>query len=312
MGIKNSLIRFGSTMKYKTQKNAPTILLIAGVALDIFTLYQTVKKVGKVKEIIKDHNEKLEEIHNDEQMTEQEQKKAVRHQYISTTGKVAKEVAVPAATFIMAKGCYVASVDIMKTRYVAAVGLYESTKTAFEQYRKNNVDIYGKEADEACMHGPTYEVVNMAPENEGGAVTKETVRNTEKAVNDITSQWFDERSGLYERDHSLNHFMLSKQEEYLNEHVMKTKGWMCFYDDILVPLDLNRDMTGDEVRAARALGKVWDPNKTDEENYVSFGIDDPINTRDPRNPVFTLEFKNLDILDNVMPRGQFKTIFDRK
>lgn len=311
MKFMSTIKAFGARTKYGVQKNAPTILLIAGVALDIFTLYQTVKKVSKVKEIIKDHNEKLEEIHNDEQMTEQEQKKAVRHQYISTTGKVAKEVAVPAATFIMAKGCYVASVDILKTRYVAAVGLYESTKTAFDQYRRNNIELNGEEADATCMYGPEHEIVNVAPEDEGGAVTKETIRDTEQAIEDINTIIFDEESSLFERDGLLNHHTLENKQAWINRSY-KAKGFISLYD-IVCDLDLDRNLTGDQIIKMRSLGRVWDDSKSDVENDLFFDIDGKQNARAcvGAENVYILHMNCDQVLENVMPRNKQPGIWSR-
>lgn len=317
MGFKSNMIRALSKAKYVGAKHAPGIFFVAGLVLDGIALYSIIKKSGKIKNIIKEHNDKIDELHDipvqntpeavdekgepvSEIMFESEKAKnsEIRHQYLVTTGRVAKAVAVPASLWLGAKLCYFSSNNILNARYLGAAGLYKAAEAKFNQYRQRNIELHGEEADADCMYGGTVDVMEVAPENEGGVVTKTTTRFKENAIDDLCTVWFDEESDLFTRDHNMNEFNVRQQEEWANRRC-KAYGFIDLYD-ILKGLGKADLLTGEQIFLAKNLGRVWDENKTDEQNWISFGIDDHVNA-DKRNPVLTLNIDCKDLLENVLP-----------
>lgn len=311
MGIKKTVVSTFNRVKYKSAKHAPTIFFVAGLALDAFALYSFIKKSGKVVKIVEKHNATIDALHDipvvgeeeehegDFFESEKEKNKAIRHQYIDTVGEVAKEVAIPAAAWIGSKACYFHCKNILNARYLGAVGLYEATKANFNKYRQRNIELNGAEADDDCMYGKATDICEMAPEEEGGEVTKTSVRFPENAIKDICTVWIDEESSLYNRDRLITEDQIRRQETWVNRKCA-AKGFVDLYY-IIEALGKADSLTGEEILLAKSLGKVWNYDKSDAENWVSFGIDDPVNA-DKRNPVLTLHISGMDILENVMPK----------
>lgn len=313
MGFKANFARGFNRLKYKTSKNAPTILFVAGLILDGIALYSAIKRSGKIRNILEEHNDKIDELHETPVMnedidedyegeifeSEDDKNKAIKHQYIVTTGKVAKEVVIPAGLWLGSKLCYFNCKNILDARYLGAVGVTEAVRSQFNEYRKRNIELNGAEADANCMYGEPTEIINQAPEEEGGEVTKMTVRFPENAINDVCTVWLDEESDLYTRDRTMNEFNARQQETWINR-TCAANGFIDLYD-ILKSLGKETLLTGDQIILAKNLGKVYDDNKTEEENWISFGIDDPVNA-DKRNPILTLHISGMELLENVMPK----------
>lgn len=313
MGFKSSLVKSFNRVKYKGMKHAPTILFITGIALDAFALYSFIKKSGKVNKIIEKHNEKIEEIHNipvmdediDEEYegdvfeSEKEKTHAIRHQYLTTGKEVVKEVGPAAVAWAASKVCYFHCKKILDARYLGAVAVGKTIKSQFDQYRQRNIELNGAEADADCMYGKATDIMHMAPEDEGGEVTKTSARFPENAIKDICTVWLDEESDLYTRDRTMNEFNARQQETWINR-TCAANGFIDLYD-ILKSLGKEALLTGEEIVLAKNLGKVYDDNKTEEANWISFGIDDPVNA-DKRNPILTLHISGMEILENVMPK----------
>lgn len=322
MGFKSSLVRSFNRVKYKGMKHAPTILFITGIALDAFALYSFIKKSGKVNKIIEKHNEKIEELHNipvmDEDIDEEyegdvfeslkEKNQTITRQYLDTGKNVVKEVGPAAGAWVMSKVCYFHCKKILDARYLGAVAVGKSIKTQFDQYRKRNIELNGVEADSDCMYGKATDICEMAPEEEGGEITKTSVRYPENAIKDICTVWIDEESDIYDRDRTITKFNLKQQERWINKE-FATNGFVNMYQ-IITHLGKQRCLDSNEVVLALNLGKVYDYTKTEEENWINLGIEDPVNA-DERNPIFTLHIDGMDILENVIPQHKQLGVYSR-
>lgn len=302
MGIMKSVTKGLNRIKYKTVKNAPTILFVAGLVLDGVALYSFIKKSGRLTKIVEEHNKKIDELHKKTDISEKEANKEVCNVYKETVVEVAKEVAVPGTLWIGSKVCYFYCKKTLDARYLGAVGLYKAVQTNFNKYRQRNIELHGAEADADCMYGKTTDIVHMAPEDEGGEVTKTTMRFPENAIDDACTIWFDEGSDFYTRSRITNEWNVNQQERFLN-NTFAEKEWIRLQDIIecLGLADDPRYCTPERIMIQNNLGRVWDSRKTDVENYISFGVDDPINA-DKNNSVLTLCIDHLDILENVMPK----------
>lgn len=148
-------------------KNAPKILMTAGIISIAGGTVLACKQTLKVEEIIDDHNEILkrnkefyeqsEKVHEydgeERSYTEQQLKKDNTKAYIRTTGKLMKNYSIPVALIGGGIVCCVSSHNILNTRYLTALAAYDALGKKFSEYRQRVIEDYGPEADELYRYG---------------------------------------------------------------------------------------------------------------------------------------------------------------
>lgn len=151
------------------KKNAPKILLISGVALTVGGTVVACKKTLKMPEIIKELEEKSNEIHEAVGKTEvvspvssesrpysvEDAKADLTKLYISTGGKILKVYWLPVLMEIggialigISHGIMNKRLEAAEKKLVAAVTAYEGLSQLFEQYRKRIEEAEGVEKEQ--------------------------------------------------------------------------------------------------------------------------------------------------------------------
>lgn len=143
-------------------KNAPKILLGIGITSMVGGTVVACKQTLKVEEILDDHQNSVEEIHDmrnesletDEDFyTEKDMKKDLCKTYIRTTGRIMKVYSVPVALIGGGIISVVSSHNILNTRYLTALAAYDALGKKFAEYRKRVIEDFGPEADELYRYG---------------------------------------------------------------------------------------------------------------------------------------------------------------
>ena len=143
-------------------KNAPKILLGLGITSMIGGTVVACKQTLKVEEILDDHQNSVEEIHDmrDESLkaeedfyTEKDMKKDLCKTYIRTTGRIMKVYSVPVLLIGGGTILMISSHNILNTRYLTALAAYDGIKKKFAKYRKRVIEDFGPEVDELYRYG---------------------------------------------------------------------------------------------------------------------------------------------------------------
>jgi len=147
-------------------KNAPKILLGVGITSIVGGTIVACKQTLKVEEILDDHQNSVEEIHDlrnkslesdhlpgDYGYTEKDMKKDLTKTYIRTAGRMMVNYSVPVALIGGGIICCVSSHNILNTRYLTALAAYDALGKKFADYRKRVIEDFGPEADELYRYG---------------------------------------------------------------------------------------------------------------------------------------------------------------
>lgn len=151
-------------------KNAPKILLGLGITSMVGGTVVACKQTLKVEEILDDHQNSVEQIHDlrnksesekdDENFytekycyTEKDMKKDLCKTYIRTTGRIMKVYSVPVALIGGGIISVVSSHNILNTRYLTVLAAYDALGKKFSEYRKRVIEDFGPEADELYRYG---------------------------------------------------------------------------------------------------------------------------------------------------------------
>lgn len=143
-------------------KNAPKILLGVGITSMVGGTVVACKQTLKVEEILDDHQNSVEEIHDmrnesseaeEDFYTEKDMKKDLCKTYIRTTGRIMKVYSVPVALIGGGIISVVSSHNIINARYLTALAAYDALGKKFAEYRKRVIEDFGPEADELYRYG---------------------------------------------------------------------------------------------------------------------------------------------------------------
>lgn len=151
-------------------KNAPKILLGLGITSMVGGTVVACKQTLKVEEILDDHQNSVEQIHNIRNIsesekdngdfytekycyTEKDMKKDLCKTYIRTTGRIMKIYSVPVALIGGGIISVVSSHNILNARYITALAAYDALGKKFAEYRKRVIEDFGPETDELYRYG---------------------------------------------------------------------------------------------------------------------------------------------------------------
>ena len=268
-------------LKLSAEKNAPTILIVSGVAgmvaAGVLACFAT-KKLSSKMDI---HQEKIEEIKEkkeDELITEKEYKKEITKEYAKMAWSVTKLYGPSVILAGLSAGIIFESNDIMRKRNASLAAAYTTIDSAFKAYRKRVVDKYGEEEDIRMMTGAKEETI------EEEVVDPETgkKKKVKKKVNVIdpndVENWnsyarimgkFPQESIHYctgfcpaDPDMSFNETQISMANNYLTDRLV-TNGYLTL-NEVYEELGFKRTKAGQQV------GWIYNSKKGD--NYIDFRL----------------------------------------
>lgn len=156
-------------MKIKTQikKHAPTALVVGGIATIIGGTVLACRKTVKMKKVVDDTKEDIEEIQaalssvnpEDPDYTEKDCKKDVRKVYVRAAVSTAKTYAIPAGIIFAGSAMVLCGHNILRKRYSALSAAYVTLSSGFEAYRARVRDKIGEDEEYKLYHNIETEVM---------------------------------------------------------------------------------------------------------------------------------------------------------
>ena len=276
---KQTLIRTTNKIGLILKKNSPKILMGVGIAGSVVSTVLACKATLKVKDILDEKNETIEQIHNcveDETVdyNEEDKKKDLTILYAQTGVKLAKLYLPPIALGALSIASIVSGYKILNKRNVALAAAYTVVDKGFKNYRKNVVERFGEEVDRELRHNiKAKQIEEKYTDKDGNEKTrKKTVYEIaeDKKPGEGVSEYakfFDEwNTDEHSKDPEYNLMFLRKQQDYANE-VLKHQGYL-FLNEVYDMLGIPRTQAG------QVVGWIYDENNPTGDNYVDFGIYD--------------------------------------
>ena len=259
MQVKAIINSFG----LKCKKHSPEILMGVGILGMITGTVVAVKKSRRhlEKQVIRD--QAIDAVQEDSEkglITEEEAKEVVKKE---VTKYVVEEVKVWAAPVLIEAGsiaCIMASNYIMRKRIAGITAAFATVSTAYDTYRERVRERYGEEVDKSILLGEKQVTIEKPDEN--GKVKKETVTVADPDVSSIGRYFTKSNSNWSDSESFLNNFF-SMQMSYATD-LLRAKGFVILND--LYKL-LGFEMDTEE---GIVVGKVYDRNKSMEENSITF------------------------------------------
>lgn len=276
---KQSLIRTTNKIGLILKKNSPKILMGVGIAGSVVSTVLACKATLKVKDILDEKNETVEQIHNcveDETVdyNEEDKKKDLTILYAQTGVKLAKLYLPSIALGALSIASIVSGYKILNKRNVALAAAYTVVDKGFKNYRKNVVERFGEEVDRELRHNiKAKQIEEKYIDKDGNEKTRKKkvyeIAEDKKPGEGISeyAKFFDEwNTDEHSKDPEYNLMFLRKQQDYANE-VLKHQGYL-FLNEVYDMLGIPRTQAG------QVVGWIYDENNPTGDNYVDFGIYD--------------------------------------
>ena len=276
---KQSLIRTTNKIGLILKKNSPKILMGVGIAGSVVSTVLACKATLKVRDILDEKNETVEQIHNcveDETVdyNEEDKKKDLTILYAQTGVKLAKLYLPSIALGALSIASIISGYKILNKRNVALAAAYTVVDKGFKNYRKNVVERFGEEVDRELRHNiKAKQIEEKYIDKDGNEKTRKKkvyeISEDKKPGEGISeyAKFFDEwNTDEHSKDPEYNLMFLRKQQDYANE-VLKHQGYL-FLNEVYDMLGIPRTQAG------QVVGWIYDENNPTGDNYVDFGIYD--------------------------------------
>ena len=281
MSFKNDALMF-------MDKNKPEIMLVTGLVGVIGATVLACRATLKAKDIVEEHNERLEEIQETVEEKSEETlpantmyekeladrvKKDIRNVYLKTSLKLAKTYAPAIAVETAAFALLIKSNSVQRDRLAGLTAAYITVDQAFKKYRQAVIDELGEEKDLEFKTGlKKQKKIDAIVEDENG---NKTIKKEEGLVlpnGQYVSEYakfFDESCPDWTKSPENNLHFLMLQQAAANEK-LKIQGHL-FLNEVYDMLGIPR------TKAGAVVGWLYrDPESSNlvTNNFVDFGIHD--------------------------------------
>ena len=282
---------------FQIKKHSPEILIGAGVVGVVTSAVMACVATTKLKPILADAKDKIEQIHDDEtdggleEYTEKEAKKDLTKVYFQTGFEIAKLYGPSVVLGAASLTTIIASHRILTKRNLAISAAYATLDKGYKDYRKRVRKQFGEEVDKQLRYGIEQEEIETVVTDEDG--NEKIEKNKTGFVTDTGEQYsvyariFDETNPCWQRNSEYNRAFLLQIEAWANQK-LKSKGYL-FLSEVYEALGF------DETPESRVVGWIYDEVYPVGDNYVDFCIFD-INKR-RANAEFINGYEKSIILD---------------
>lgn len=258
-------------------KNKPEIMLVAGLVGVIGATVLACRATLKAKDVVEEHNERLEEIQenlNEEEKAELpvEAKKDIRKVYLKTSLKLAKTYAPAIAVETAAFALLIKSNSVQRDRLAGLTAAYITVDQAFKKYRQAVIEELGEEKDLEFKTGLKKQKIDAIVEDEEG---NEKLKKEEGLVLpdgryiSEYAKFFDESCPDWQKSPENNLHFLRLQQAAANEK-LKIQGHL-FLNEVYDMIGLPR------TKAGAVVGWLYPAeryNSLQLNGFVDFGIYD--------------------------------------
>ena len=274
--IANKLALTASKAGIKVQKYSPEILAVVGTVGVIASAVMACKATTKVSEITEDTKHQIDMVHeaiNDKELvesgkyTKEDSQKDLTIIYTQTAVKFVKLYGPAIALGTVSLACLLGSNQILRKRNAALAAAYATISKEFKEYRGRVIDRFGKEIDRELKYNIVKQQIEenvVDPETGEVKTEKKEVEVVDPDMGSPYAKFFDEGCRGWEKDAEMNLMFLRSQQNYAND-LLRSRGYV-FLNDIYDMLGIER------TRAGQIVGWVYDPKRTDIDNYIDFGI----------------------------------------
>lgn len=282
--MKQQITQFIGKVKLGAKRNAPELLLGAGLITGTLTLVMTNKaavKAATLKTRLEEDKMSMDFKFKNGELLEDEAALAIKQTYVKYSLDLAKEYAIPAGLYASTVALVFSSYKIQKNRQMALSAALTACTTAYTALvnKLKKGASYGLTAQEVLDGVECEESVNPVT----GEVTITKVQG-EPVDTSLYQVRFDKYSTAWEKDKFQNESTLRSEENWANDR-LRLQGYI-FLNDIYDRLGLPRTKVG------QIVGWL---NNGDGDCFVDFGIKDCEEYKDVRfdENAFDLNF-NVD------------------
>jgi len=268
---------FKNDLSLKVDQNKPEIMLVAGLVGVIGATILACRATLKAKDVMEEHNKKLEEIQenlNEEEKIELpvEAKKDIRKVYLKTSLKLAKTYAPAIAVETAAFALLIKSNSVQRDRLAGLTAAYITVDQAFKKYRQAVIEELGEEKDLEFKTGLKRQKFDAIVEDEEG---KEKLKKEEGLVIpngayvSEYAKFFDESCPDFTKSPENNLHFLRLQQAAANEK-LKIQGHL-FLNEVYDMLGIPR------TKAGAVVGWLYPADRYESlqlNGFVDFGIYD--------------------------------------
>lgn len=156
---------------------------------------------------------------------------------------------------------------ILSQRNAAIATAYAAVQEAYTKYRARVVEDLGADKDMEFQHGLVDDVKTDIDENGESDFVK--IEGYDPNGISPYAVFFDKLSSHWEDEPGRNRMFLQAQQNYAND-LLKSRGHI-FLNEIYDMLDVPRTTAG------QVVGWVYDPEKSESDTFVDFGLFNPLN-----------------------------------
>lgn len=267
-------------MKIKTQikKHAPTALVVGGIATIIGGTVLACKKTVKMKKIVDDTKEDIEEIQaalstvnpENPDYTEKDCKKDVRKVYARATVSTAKVYAIPAGIIFAGSAMVLCGHNILRKRYSALSAAYVTLSSGFEAYRARVRDKIGEDEEYKLYHNIETEEITDGKKKKKVDVIKDASMYDVIFNSDTSEYAHNDAEFIGVDDKGKNVFegydaTIVKKTRETCQHLLESKG-RVFLNEVYKDLGL------EETRAGQVVGWVYDPSDKTRDSHIEIDM----------------------------------------
>lgn len=272
--IVNTLTATFSKAGLKLQKHSPEILAVVGTVGVVTSAVMACRATTKISTILDKTKDDVDMIHNaveDPELdyTEHDATKDLTITYTQTGVKLVKLYAPSVAIGVISLGCLLTSNNILRKRNIALAAAYATIDKSFKEYRNRVIERFGKEVDRELKYNIVKQKIQEAITDPETGEEKTVEKEIEVTGIDGYSEYarfFDDGCKGWEKNSEMNLMFLRAQQQYAND-LLHARRYL-FLNDVYDMLGIPR------TKAGQIVGWVYDPDRTDIDNYVDFGIYD--------------------------------------
>lgn len=267
------LTRAYGAAKLALQANAPTLMVVGGVAAMGAGAVVACKQTLKVEEVLAKHTPELEKIKKGSDLQLENYGPEVAQQdrfrvYSRAALDLGRVYLVPATLFTGGVVLVFGGHRIMLRRNATLAVAFTTLKKSFDSYRARVVDKLGHDTDQALMYGATVKEV-IDPQT--GEVATIATRDWEESSRNPYSRVFEQgASSEWVPDLGMNKMLVSQQQRFAQQR-LAMQGYL-YLNDVYQALGF----------APSDIGQVvgWKvqtlPDGTKSIPLVDFGLDKPM------------------------------------
>lgn len=265
--LRNKLTAKVGIKLLETQRHSPAIMIGVAAVGVIGTAIMAGRGTLKMDQILRESEEKTEELKNYEgqttdgaEYTEDDRARDLKLHRTQTAIKIAKAYAPAVGIGILTVGAMTGSHVILNRRYISVSAAYAAVDKAFKQYRSRVVSELGKEKDEEFRYGVVEREVAVDDETGTHVIT---VKDRDLHGHSMYARLFDvDTSSIWQREPGYNSMRINSIQNQANDR-LNAIGYV-FLNDVYKWLGM------EPTKAGQAVGWLKKSNGG-RDGFISFG-----------------------------------------